>query len=347
MVKKWLVLLAISLEVYGLQDFFSRESDREGLIQYLMLHGLASALLSLVLVKLLPERYRTPWLPSALFLFSLQFAIPFIGIVGVFVGIVLALYLPRSNRKYPWSETTIPDLPFKPNEVSLKPLYSQGGLRQVLRESNDTDKRLKAVLATKRMKKREAIEILQNALSDKVDDVRLLAYSMLDGMEKEISTKIVHCLEGVKSASKEQRAVFKRSLAQNYWEMSYLGLAKGGVRRHFLNSAKKVLEELLEDMEQQNPDNLKIKGRVHLALEEYDDAISTLYQAVATGLPRSQVLPYLAEAAFYSGEYDHMLHLLEEYSADVHKPDMFTPVLQYWLKNPDTQDNNDPVLEAQ
>jgi len=206
-------------------------------------------------------------------------------------------------------------------------------IRQVLRESNDTEKRLKAVLATKRMNKRDAIEILQNALSDRVDDVRLLAYSMLDGMEKEISKKIVSCLEGVRKSTGEKQDAYKRSLAQNYWEMSYLGLAKGGVRRHFLLSAKKVLEELLEDIEQQNPDNLKIKGRIHLALEEYDDAIGTLYQAVATGLPRSQVLPYLAEAAFYSGEYDHMMHLLNEYNTNKIKPDMFTPVLHYWLGN--------------
>ena len=171
-------------------------------------------------------------------------------------------------------------------------------IRQVLRESNDTEKRLKAVLATKRMNKRDAIEILQNALSDRVDDVRLLAYSMLDGMEKEISKKIVSCLEGVRKSTGEKQDAYKRSLAQNYWEMSYLGLAKGGVRRHFLLSAKKVLEELLEDIEQQNPDNLKIKGRIHLALEEYDDAIGTLYQAVATGLPRSQVLPYWQRPLF-------------------------------------------------
>lgn len=341
MVNIWLVPLALLFEIVGLQGLIASNINKaylliepigneNSLFQYIVGHCIASIIMSVVLLKLLPNRYRNPWRNSFVFLFTLQFFLPVIGTIGVSLGILLAMLLPHGKREQLWSEISIPDLPFKPQEIDLQPLYSQGGLRQIIKAAGSSDKRLKAVMATKQMNKRDAIVILQNALMDKVDDIRLLAYSMLDSMEKNISEKINSDLESLKTATKTQAFTLKKSLSENYWEMSYLGLAKGGVRLHFLNRSKQLLDELISENIEKNGDILKIKGRIHLALEEYQPAIDAFKQSLETGMPKTQVIPYLAEAVFYSGDYQQLRLLLAEYTKHMTTIDAFTPVLNYW-----------------
>ena len=77
----------------------------------------------------------------------------------------------------------LPELPFRPQERDKELMFNDGGLQDVLRHAPDTEKRMAALFATRRMPPREAIPILKLALRDPADDVRLLAYSMLDKRE--------------------------------------------------------------------------------------------------------------------------------------------------------------------
>ncbi|MFO6383442.1 HEAT repeat domain-containing protein, partial [Pseudomonas aeruginosa] len=81
-------------------------------------------------------------------------------------------------------------LPFRPKEKRLDMMFSDGGLQDVLRHAPDPNQRLTAIFATRRMPGKEAIPILKLALRDPADDVRLLAYSMLDQKESRINQRI-------------------------------------------------------------------------------------------------------------------------------------------------------------
>ena len=190
MANSWFALLALALETGGVTGLLSPTAGNLELAAYLIAHAMACALLTLILLPLMPSRYRGQPITTGVFLFTLQFAIPFIGSVGLVLGMLLALYLPRSSRDIPWQEVDIPELPFQPIDMDLQVVYSQGGLRQVLREAISTDKRLKALMATRQMNDRDAIEILREALKDPSDDVRLLAYSMLEQKEKTLAQQI-------------------------------------------------------------------------------------------------------------------------------------------------------------
>lgn len=303
-----LVLMAVLLESTGIAGLMSDLPVLVTLAGYLTTHGLACVALSLVLLPLLPSRYRGQPMLTGLFLFSLQFAIPFIGSLGVIGGILLALYLPRSTREVPWQEMDIPELPFQPVDMDSQVIYSEGGLRQVLREANDPNKRLKALLATRQMDDRAAIDILREALKDPTDDVRLLAYSMLEQKEKSLAERARNLKSALERANDMDSILLRRRLAQVWWEMAYLGLAQGGLRLYYLNNARTLLLELTDRRAQHN--DWRLLGRVELALGNLSAAEAAFAAALESGAPAEIILPYQAEVAFMQRDYQRVRYCL-------------------------------------
>ena len=330
MVSKWLALQAVILESTGLVALFSDGPETDRLAVYVVCHLLASLVLSLLMLGLLPERYRRPrWRVIGL-LTTLQFAIPIIGSVGTVAGILLALYLPRKERRIPWHEVPIPDLPFKPVPVSAQPLYSHGGLQQVLREAADADKRVGAVMATKQMHERDRIRILRQALKDPADDVRLLAYAMLDEKEKEISERIMARQKAIEETEDEEaRLPLRLQLAQDYWEMAYLGIAQGGVKVHFLNEAEKQINLILK--RESHPAALRMLGRIKLERGDYEAAEHLFNEAMLNGMPAGQLLPYLAEVAYHQRAWGKLISYLMAARVTGRVHPSFRPILHYWL----------------
>ena len=129
---------------------------------------------------LLPRRYRYPLPWSLLFIFSVSFFIPLIGMIGVALALLTALYLPRKRKVQSWEATAVPELPFRPRERKQELMFSDGGLQDVLRHARDPDQRLTAIFATRRMRSKEAIPILKLALRDPSDDCLLYTSDAAD-----------------------------------------------------------------------------------------------------------------------------------------------------------------------
>lgn len=303
-----LVIIAVALEIAGIAGLLAGFSVTATLAGYLLAHALACVALSLVMLPLLPTRYRGQPLLTGLFLFSLQFAIPFLGSLGVIGGILLALYLPRSMREVPWQEMDIPELPFQPVDMDAQIIYSEGGLRQVLREANDPNKRLKALLATRQMDDRAAIDILREALRDPTDDVRLLAYSMLEQKEKTLAERARNLQGALETANDMDSIPLRRRLAQVWWEMAYLGLAQGSLRQYYLHNARKLLTELTARRAQHN--DWRLLGRVELALDNLQAAEDAFSAALNAGAPPEIILTYQAEVAFLQRDYQRVRYCL-------------------------------------
>ena len=328
MASNWLVVLALALETGGVAVLLSPDAGNGHLVAYLLAHALACAILAVVLLPLLPARYRGQPVTAALFLFTLQFAIPFIGSLGLLLGILLALYLPRSTREVPWQEVDIPELPFQPINMDLQIIYSQGGLRQVLREAGSADKRLSALMATRQMNERDAINILQEALKDTADDVRLLAYSMLEQKEKTLAHRAGMLQQALQKAEGQKQAVRQRRLAQTWWEMAYLGLAQGGLKQYYLNSARTLLREMLAEQSRHN--DWRLLGRVELALDNIDAADAAFRSALAGGSAPELILPYLGEVAFLRRDFDQVRKYLADCPTERLHP-ANRPIVEAWL----------------
>ena len=328
MANSWFALLALALETGGVTGLLSPTAGNLELVAYLTAHALACALLTLILLPLMPSRYRGQPITTGVFLFTLQFAIPFIGSVGLVLGMLLALYLPRSSRDIPWQEVDIPELPFQPIDMDLQVVYSQGGLRQVLREAISTDKRLKALMATRQMNDRDAIEILREALKDPSDDVRLLAYSMLEQKEKTLAQRAGTLQQSLQSADDLTSVSLQRRLAQVWWEMAYLGLAQGGLRQYYLDSAGKLLRRLVARRSQHN--DWRLLGRVELALGNIDNAEEAFRSALAGGSSPELIMPYLGEVAYLRRDFAQVRQHLSACPLERFHP-ANRPVIESWL----------------
>lgn len=328
MTNSWFALLAIALETSGVTGLLSPEAGDVQLAAYLVAHAVACALLAIILLPLLPSRYRGQPITTGAFLFTLQFAIPFIGSVGLVIGILLALYLPRSSRDIPWQEVDIPELPFQPIDMDLQVVYSQGGLRQVLREASNTDKRLKALMATRQMNDRDAIDILREALKDPADDVRLLAYSMLEQKEKILAHRAGVLQQSLQTSDDLDSVSLQRRLAQVWWEMAYLGLAQGGLRQYYLESAGRVLQRLVARRSQHN--DWRLLGRVELALGNIDNAEEAFNSALSGGSAPELIMPYLGEVAFLRRDFAQVRQHLSACPPERFHP-ANRPVIEAWL----------------
>jgi hypothetical protein len=139
-----------------------------------------------------------------------------------------------------------------------------------------------------------------------VDDVRLLAYAVLESKERKIQTEIQALLgradrEGLASHSLAAHA----KLAELYWELVYQGLVEGELLAF---SLEKVLSHTAEVMgvSNEHPRMALLAGRALLLRGRSAEARAMLNDALRRGLPAQVVGPYLAEVAFLERKPDEV-----------------------------------------
>lgn len=239
------VYLVVYLSNLGL-EFYALILAIEGdLKTALVLHFISSMVIPWSLCAFMPRHFQSNIKIISL-LFLLCFFIPIISSLCLLLSLTVALYYtkPHKVEVFEYSEPIKAEAVI--SDVLSKPDYCNGRIFGVLRFSTDDEKRIKAVLATNQIADASAIPILHVALLDSVDEVRLLAYSILNNKEKDIDVVINRGLKQLKSTivRKEIRAIHHK-LAEAYWELSYLGLVKGRARDHILHSAKKHAEQAI------------------------------------------------------------------------------------------------------
>lgn len=325
MISKWLFSGALLLEAGSWATLWL---DAPQLLVFTLSHGIACLMLCAAVWRLLPARYRAPLPWSPLFIFSLAFLVPAIGTLGVVASIFPALYLPRKRDEQAWQAVGIPGLPFRAQLQLHKPIFADGGLQDVLRHAPDPDQRLSALLATRRMPGKEAVLILKLALGDPSDDVRLLAYSMLDKQESDINLHIRIALEQLAESSPQTAGPVHNLLARWYWELAYLGLAQGSVLEHVLSRADEHAELGLAAGE--GAELFLLAGRIALERSDNVRAEVLLRQAEANGMDSAQLVPFRAELAFEAGRYHEIRGLLASLPEKTRQRQPFAEWVRSW-----------------
>ena len=328
MISKWLFSGALLLEVGSWVSLWLDAPQVHQLLVFTFSHGIACLMLCAAVWRLLPARYRAPLPWSPLFIFSLAFFVPVIGTLGVVASIFPALYLPRKRDEQAWQAVGIPSLPFRAQLQLHKPIFSDGGLQDVLRHAPDPDQRLSALLATRRMPGKEAVPILKLALGDPSDDVRLLAYSMLDKQESDINLHIQMALEQLAESRPRTAGPVHNMLARWYWELAYLGLAQGSVLEHVLSQAAEHAELGLAAGE--GGELFLLAGRIALERGDNERAEVLLREAEANGMDLAQVLPFRAELAFEAGRYHEIPGLLASLPEKTRQRPPFAELVRSW-----------------
>ena len=184
------------------------------LLSYLTVHALASVLLALCLSPFLVSTAdaRQQRLPLVALMALLSYAVPVVGFVGSVVATV-ALHRRRgfATRKR-FSSLPLPE--FDPHQ-QVGGSRRQVGLQSFLaNQAVPVPLRMRSLAALSHVSGRVASPMLRMALSDSSDDLRLLAYSMLDAQERQLSQSIHQELQALERARaveemKPARAVYR------------------------------------------------------------------------------------------------------------------------------------------
>jgi polysaccharide biosynthesis protein PelE len=227
------------------------------------------------------------------------------------------------NKIREFSEDTISqDVPFEYGVVSLESLL----------RSQDPDKRLKAVYATLKLEDKAAIPLLRIALGDPVDDIRLLAYSLIDRKEQRISERIDRArkiLETNNSAINARHLY--RSIVKDYWELAHLGLVEGETLNYVLNKACEYLEKGLLLYPKDRGLHLQY-AKLLLKLGKPQDALGEFKIAESLGIGRQKLLLYYAEIAFLNRQFGEVKKHMKEIGLVKAQPQIQNS-MRYWQKD--------------
>ncbi len=189
-------------------------------------------------------------------------------------------------------------------------------------------RRVTALVAMQTMPVRAASPILHALLNDPADDVRLLAYGMLDKSEKRVTQQIV--VERARLArrlSDDERYRVDKTLAELYCELVYARLVEGDVYRNALEQGD---AHAVCALRHQPLDGAlwRLRGRLAFETGRLDDADAMLKKAIDCGFPRVRVLPYLAEIAYLRHDYAAVRRCLDDLPAV--PPHRLAPIADYW-----------------
>lgn len=317
------------LEISSLVTALLKESSDWALLMFLLLHAGVSLLLALFAWRVLPEKFRNPRLPVLALLFSFSFFIPVLGLLGMLAAVFLSMYRRRSFVAQPFAKLSLPEFVLSLHETDAK--FSQGGIKSRLAQpSVPTQQRLQALLALQGMPARVSSPMLHDMLGDTSDDIRLVAYGLLDGREKKINAEIHRELVKLKTAKgSDMRLIGQRYLAELYWELVYDGLAQGDLRDHALRQALSYTNDALL-LAPLDTGLWFLKGRILLETKMYGDAYQIFGMAIAHGFPESRVLPYIVEIAFNRRDYRTVRDLLSRISILQVTPKM-KGAIRFWV----------------
>lgn len=323
-------LIAIVLEAIAVWWIWPLvESNPINLLAFLALHGLASLCLAAILTLGLPAQMRKPAPAVILLLFGFSFFVPILGLIGMIVGALVSRFLPRLVPELPYAEIPPIEFEFPPREIRERTKYGQGGLTSRLKDAGvPKEARFKSLLALQGMPAKIANPLLQDMLGDPADEVRLVAYGILDNQEKNINQHIHDEIEKLQDAdSPEMELIALRRLAELYWELVYGGLVHGDVREHAMGETDRYLTQAMR-IAPEDAGLWFLKGRL-LLFKRDPAAEAALHRAVANGLEESRVLSYFAQIAFERRDYTEVRRIFSSLSESQYAARL-RPAVRYW-----------------
>ncbi|CAE6934866.1 HEAT repeat domain-containing protein [Vibrio sp. B1FLJ16] len=320
--KIWLLLSALVLEGLSLSLLIHHSVTTHFESYALASHTMACASLSAACWLMLPANYKYPKESSMGFLFIFNLLLPIIGILGTLGSLMIALHLPRKVSNISWQAHEDNPLPKKLQNTPVEHL-GVGALREILLYDSDPERHLLAITAIRNLPNKHAVPLLQLAMKDLSDDVRLQAYASLERIEKEINESISLLRKQFEHKATAQKAY---EIAQQYWELCYLGIAEGVLFQHYLKQAEQNL--IQANKIQESASSNLLLARVLLKQKRPLDATQILNNAQNQGAITKQVAPYLAEAAYMIGNYREVRKFVTYFPDQ--QGELLSQIREYW-----------------
>lgn len=297
----------------------------------LALHTLLCLCSTVLMYRMLPDGCREPHRAVMGLLFALAFFVPVAGSVALWLILHVILRWPALAKQGDFRAVVPPEFALQGDHLQVR--FGAGGVRARLADRQaPSESRLEALLAIKAMPQRLSSSILRSLLDDPEEDLRLLAYGMLDNEEKNINEQINLALNEYRTTTDEKMDIARR-LALLYWELVYQNLVTGDVRHYALQEARRYADETLMTAPQ-DAGIWVLRGKIRSANADWDGAHEDLLQGQRLGFPATRLTPYLAEHAFRQRRFDEVKDLLKSMDS-LAVGDMMHPVIRFWTKHED------------
>lgn len=297
-------ILAIEVDAAAVGFAVATHPSAIVLAALVVVHLAASQLFSRALVKLLPLHYRQQESEAMAFVFGSIVFVPVLAMIGFLASLVPALCRQRAVPPPAlWLHPRAARLPTQAAEPRGKNGFVwAGSLAGTLQNAPDPNKRIAALIATLSIKEQDAVPLWRWALKDPEDEVRLLAYALLNRKEKAIEARIRKTQAALGRASADEGFALHKALAHDFWELSQLAISRSSTQLSLCARAREQVESAL--MHKAGDGGLRLLlGRILLAERKLDAAGEALWRAHEMGVDARQIEPLLAEIAFIEGRY--------------------------------------------
>jgi len=319
---------SILSEVAGLSSLILLTGIK-GLILYLTFHGVASFRIASLIYLLLPKKYKSRRWDKLLF--AIITLIVFLtGPLGILGGLLFYFML----LKKPNITIPVENLFFE--NVTIPQVEKRSFGETQIEELHD-----RLIFFLTKYPTPRSIQLLKRALSSEQDEVRLMAFSAISKMEKEVFERInllIKELEKVKTPEELYR--ISSSLAELYWELVYLGIAEEELAEFYLRTALEYAIRALETTLKYGLRALEISkdgkllfliGRIYLRLKDYEKAEKFLREAVEEGIPIEKVAPYLMEIYFIRRDWKVLKKISENLRGKVIPDAKAVSIIKVWV----------------
>lgn len=316
-------------EYFPLQSIGTDSHALKLLMVFLVSYVIVSALFSLVLAAIVPERFGIRRLHALVLIFCFIFFIPLFGVLGIFIILLYFRYFQHFKVRTEFHTVTMP--PFMSELGGPAPGMGEGGAWSRLRTPGlPRSMRLKALLAVNAGGGSNSSRLLQMATSDADDEIRLLAFKLYDQREKVIGATISEALQSLRvSDDPDEKLNLYRKLAFSYWEMVFNEL-NSDLSQFFMGQSLKYAI-LVYEAAADDASLLILMGRIYLRKGEVLLAQKFINLGLAHGAHRDRVIPYLAELAYRQRDFKALKQFFATDPLLRHKPGI-GPVVKFWME---------------
>lgn len=322
------LILGAALEFLSVRQAYSGIASGNEFAMFVCTHLTATWLISVGFLAYLPGEPIQP--ERNLLMRYIALLVLCLPMLGALCGIVLLVCLRiRDNESQPaWQITNIPKFPLHTTERNER--YGEAALMGILCHSGNAESRLRAVLATRKLETHVAIPLLRRALTDRSEDVRLLAFSQLENKQESLNRQIKDLLaEMDENPNIIHDPGMLAAMAAHFWELVYLGYNNTQGDLSLLDRAR---EHLLRAIDH-NPENAELHfqiGRIEIKLGNLESARTAFTAAQRGAFCKDELMPYLAECAFLSGNYKDISPLLAQIDSRRRNREPFKALVALW-----------------
>ncbi|MEF3280070.1 MAG: hypothetical protein K6357_03795 [Elusimicrobiota bacterium] len=276
-------------------------------LAFFILHGLASFLISQIIISLMPANYKKKYLFNLFFMTVLNTATLFLGYAASFYLATVLLRKQKMSAKYDICSIDSSQLMLFP---SVKRELGEGSA-SLSGKKIPKEIKLKIMETFSKEITPESIKIIKNLLTDEDYEIRLYSFQALNSLKNEINLKINEALNELeKEKDNFKKAQINKKLALFYFDMFDLELSEESLSDFFIERSLyhlNLAEEFMGDGEL-----LFIKAKIMNIKGEKLAAIDFFNKAVKYGIDEHMAYPLIAEIYFELKNYQKVREILSK-----------------------------------